>query len=325
VDLQRVSADDLSAVGTLTDIVNASLEAWEHPETRHRTAMSLRHGWDGEPGEHYLACAEGAPIGRVAVLTSSYDNLDFAWIWLSVLPGLRRRGLGTAALHAAYDVCLARGRTLVGFAGWDGPPIEGFAAAHGFERKSRAACRRLHLAELEDSFVDAIRGDAGSRASDYEVQRIAGPTPGELLPALSALTEVINDAPLDDLELEDEVFPVDRIRAYETAQLASGYRLRRLLARHRRSGELAGHTVVTVDAERPGIGHQHDTAVARDHRGHRLGLLLKAEMLRWLRDEEPELATIDTFNAESNAAMVGVNDVLGYRVLGREVQFQRRL
>ena len=162
-------------------------------------------------------------------------------------------------------------------------------------------------------------------AGDYELLRFAGRTPDELMDDLARLTDAINDAPLDDLEIEDEVFSPDRIRAYETAQIESGFRFRRVVARHRDTGELAGHTVVTVDAERPEIGDQHDTAVAREHRGHRLGVLLKADMVRWLAEDEPQLATIDTWNAESNDHMIGVNDLLGYRIMGRALEFQRRI
>ena len=97
------------------------------------------------------------------------------------------------------------------------------------------------------------------------------------------------------------------------------------MARHRATGELAGHTVVTVDSERPELGDQHDTAVARQHRGHRLGVLLKADMVRWLAEDEPQLETIDTWNAESNDHMVFVNELLGYRIMGRELDFQRRI
>ena len=74
--------------------------------------------------------------------------------------------------------------------------------------------------------------------------------------------------------------------------------------------------------ERPEIGDQHDTAVVRAHRGHRLGLLLKAGMLLWLAEVEPQLETVDTWNAESNDHMIAVNEALGYRVMGRELQFQ---
>ena len=46
-------------------------------------------------------------------------------------------------------------------------------------------------------------------------------------------------------------------------------------------------------------------------------------MMRWLRDVEPDLETIGTQNAASNDHMIAVNERLGYRVLGRSVEFQR--
>jgi len=61
------------------------------------------------------------------------------------------------------------------------------------------------------------------------------------------------------------------------------------------------------------------------HRGHRLGLLLKADMLDWLAETQPQVASIETWNAESNDAMIGVNEMLGYRVEGRALRFQRSL
>jgi hypothetical protein len=147
----------------------------------------------------------------------------------------------------------------------------------------------------------------------------------DLRAQLAELAAAINDAPTDDLDVEDEVMTEERLVAYEDAVLARGNRLYRLVARHRTSGALGGHTVVVVEQERPELAHQHDTAVARAHRGHRLGLLLKAGMLRWLAEAEPSIATVDTWNAESNDHMIAVNELLGYRVMGRVLQFQRSL
>jgi RimJ/RimL family protein N-acetyltransferase len=62
----------------------------------------------------------------------------------------------------------------------------------------------------------------------------------------------------------------------------------------------------------------------RSHRGHRLGLLLKSDMMRWLGEAEPQLRTIDTWNAESNDHMIAINERLGYRVMGRGIAYQRR-
>jgi hypothetical protein len=83
--------------------------------------------------------------------------------------------------------------------------------------------------------------------------------------------------------------------------------------------------VVAVSRDQPGWGSQHDTSVVRAHRGRRLGLLLKADMLRWLRDDEPGLVSLTTWNAESNDRMIGVNEILGYVVLGRVKVYQRAL
>jgi hypothetical protein len=48
-------------------------------------------------------------------------------------------------------------------------------------------------------------------------------------------------------------------------------------------------------------------------------------MVRWLAEEEPQLETIDTWNAESNDHMIFVNELLGYRIMGRALEFQRRI
>jgi hypothetical protein len=79
---------------------------------------------------------------------------------------------------------------------------------------------------------------------------------------------------------------------------------------------------MSVQEQRPTVADQHDTAVTRAHRGHRLGMLLKAGMLLWLAEAEPQLETVDTWNAESNDHMISVNEALGYRVVARELQFQ---
>jgi hypothetical protein len=215
------------------------------------------------------------------------------------------------------------GRPLFHVGDWDAPATMAFASATGYEQRS-AEIRRLQVVgEAPDA--RALRDEARLCAGDYDVVRIEGYAPSDLLPELVAITESINDAPFDDLEWEDEVYSVERIQAYERAQIESGFRLRRLLARHRVTGELAGHSVVVVDSEQPTIAEQHDTSVVAAHRGHRLGLLLKAEMLLWLADEEPQLERIYTWNAESNRHMIEVNERLGYRAMGRVAEFQRRI
>ena len=54
------------------------------------------------------------------------------------------------------------------------------------------------------------------------------------------------------------------------------------------------------------------TAVVRKHRGHRLGLLVKAAMLDWLAEAEPGIGRIVTGNAAVNRWMIAINEALGF-------------
>lgn len=55
--------------------------------------------------------------------------------------------------------------------------------------------------------------------------------------------------------------------------------------------------------------------VLREHRGHRLGLLLKLTNLLWLREREPHLERIITWNATSNGPMLAINEAMGFELL----------
>jgi RimJ/RimL family protein N-acetyltransferase len=329
VDLREFGLGDEASIATYVEIGNACLvdAPWWHPDTVFRQTMAMRHVEDGEGSRYFLVAAEGEDraVGRAAVHTSELDNRDVARVELEIRPDRRRRGYGTRALESAFDVARAMGRSRAGWYGWVGERTAGFAKARGVEPKSVAVHRRQHLGELEAGLADRLYAEAEPHARDYELLRIRGRTPDELLPSLAEATAAINDAPLDALDMEDEVFTVERVRSYEQTQLDRGFRLYRILARHRPSGELAGLSVVTVDSQDPRLGNQQDTSVVRGHRGHRLGQLLKADMMRWLAEAEPRLATVETFNAESNDHMVRVNERLGYRLMGREYQYQERI
>jgi GNAT superfamily N-acetyltransferase len=318
VEIENVAWSDADAVRRLVAVTNAVRRfdsQWLHPLTELECVGDLRHGWDGEPRAAYLATVGGVDVGAGGYEVSAYDNEPLAWVEVEVVPSQRRRGYGSALLAHLEDRARSEGRTTVGVACWDGREPTAFAAAHGFEQKSVEVHRR--------QYVDGPPTLPLPEAPGYELVRWPARTPDADLAALAELTAAINDAPTDDLDVEDEAFPPARIAAYEHAWASRGHRLHRLVARHRATGVLAGQTVVAVDGERPELGEQHDTSVVAAHRGHRLGLLLKLEMLRWLADEEPQLREIDTWNAESNDHMIGVNELLGYRVMGRVIDYQR--
>jgi GNAT superfamily N-acetyltransferase len=309
------------------------LEAARQLDTPHEPSQTvalftadLRYGWDGNPSLVAVARnARGRVCGVLDVHLPTWDNTHLGMVWPTVDPAARRQGLGTALFEAGVDRVRADGRSLVVVFGHDQPATTGFAKAVGLDPASEEVQRRQDLRGLDWERLDREYAAAAERATDYELVRVSGPTPEEMLADVARMTAAINDAPTDDLAVEDEVFTPERIRAFDAARAAQARRIHRLIARHKGTGALVGHTMVGVDSERPWLGHQYDTSVTRAHRGHRLGVLLKIGMLRWLAVEEPQLHTLDTWNAASNDHMIAVNELLGYRVIARSTGWQKRL
>ena len=140
------------------------------------------------------------------------------------------------------------------------------------------------------------------------------------------MSAAINDAPTDDLDIEDEVFSPERMRAYEAAQLARGHAPLpglRPAPRDRRAGRSLGVARRRASGPRSATSTTPRSWPATAATGS--ALLLKTEMNLWLREVQPQLVSIDTWNAESNDHMIGVNDAIGYRIMGRELEFQKSL
>ena len=326
--LRHVDPDDVDAVRAYVEVTNevrAADTPWVHPTTIEEARGNLKHGWEDDPFTAWLGEVDGSVVGIAEYAVIRWDNHHLALAEVSVRPACRRRGHGSALLERMVDKAREDGKTTILIEAFDLPAVRPFALRHGFEIGSTDLARRLLPGELDPERLAALRREAEPYASDYEIVRRLGASPADELEAIAGMAAAINDAPIDDLDIEDEVFSPERVRAYEHAQMARGYLLHRVFARHRETGELAGHTVVVVSGERPEIAEQHDTSVVRAHRGHRLGLLLKVDMLQWLAETQPQIATIDTWNAASNDHMIGVNEVLGHRVMARGYEMQRKL
>jgi GNAT superfamily N-acetyltransferase len=328
MELREFGPDDLDDVRAYVEVQNAVRAAdapWEHPLTEHEAVGHMRHGWDGDPDIPFLASVDGKAVAFAEYYSSRWDNQHVAGIEIGVHPAHRRQGHGTSLFDAMVDRARSEGRTTVLTGGWDLPATRAFAARHDLEEGMVAVNRRQFPAELDRDALARLYDETLPHAAEYDLVRLLGRSAEADLAGLAEMTAAINDAPIDDLDIEDEVFTPERIRAYEDAQLGRGHRLYRVFARHRDSGQWAGQTVVAVEAERPHLAGQHDTSVVRAHRGHRLGLLLKLDMLSWLAEAEPQVEQLDTWNAQSNDHMIDVNETRGYRVMGRGIEFQKKI
>jgi GNAT superfamily N-acetyltransferase len=326
IDPARLDERDVAGAVALLVAAQAVDAPWDAPLSRCGFLADIRHGWDGDPsivGVH--RDKRGRVVGVIELGFSSWDNKHIGFFGVTVDPEARRQGIGRALLGAGIDSVRAEGKRLVLTGSYNSPAAVALCTAHGFELAMTEVKRRQDILTLDWSALDHDYAQACATAPDYELSRLAGPTPDGMLADVATMAAAINDAPIDDLEVEDEVISPERVRAFERGQQERGRRTYRVLARHRQTGELAGHTMASVEADHPGFGLQYDTSVIRAHRGHSLGLLLKIEMLRWLGDVEPQLRVLDTWNAATNAHMIAINEQLGYRVLREGLEWQKHV
>jgi GNAT superfamily N-acetyltransferase len=273
-------------------------------------------GWGGDPRELWAARdPDGTVAGWYRLELPDLENLDQAYLLVVVHPARRRRGLGRALLKHAADRAAANGRTVLHGqtrAGGDGEP---FAGAVGAERGLVDVQRVMDARAMGDDELARLRATAEEKAAGYSLVSWTGQVPEDFLDQAAALFASLNDAPHDPDDMP-AAWDAQRVRE-RVNDLRPCYEMRvYAVAAVSADGEPAAITEVAVDPADPGWGHQMLTGVVRAHRGHRLGLLVKAAMAQWLRKAEPQLERIQTWNAESNQYMIAVNETLGYTILG---------
>lgn len=74
-----------------------------------------------------------------------------------------------------------------------------------------------------------------------------------------------------------------------------------------------------------GAAEQGDTLVHGEHRGHRLGMLVKVGLHDEIARVSPETTAVITYNAEENRHMLAVNEELGFRPIACQGAWERRV
>ena len=271
----------------------------------------------GHP-KHYWGVWDDNRTDLAGVMCVSWedyeDNRESSWIELDVMPEYRRQKLGATLAQVGIEFAKEQGRPLVGLdacshvpAGWD------FLKAIGAQHKLTGRMSFLKFADVDRAQLEGWVARAAERASDYELLRWDGPCPDEFVEAFVNEQNVMNTAPIDDLEYEDEVFTVTRLRDREQMQAHRKIDVITRVARHVPSGEVVAHTDVWLPQRWPTKAYQNDTGVNPAHREKGLGRWLKAQMLLDLLDERPQIDNISTWNAGSNDAMLGINYAMGFK------------
>ncbi|KQV26546.1 GNAT family N-acetyltransferase [Yonghaparkia sp. Root332] len=312
------------------------------------SAELLLPGWldPHEPKTLLVARVDGRIVAR-GVCERRVDETETAWMIAEVHPDFRRRGIGRALSLALEEAARAEGRSKfivyapspepvgggqAGGAAGGSADIERVDAPTGFGSVPAGSPEVRLLRDLGYTLEQVVRGSrlplpvdrellaaatararASAPAAQYLLHSWVDRTPPQWREGIvHLLTRMSTDAPSAGLEEPEDEWTIERLLTDEESN--AGVRIALTTAvEHVPSGALVGFTEIAVPAEQDRAPWQEDTLVLREHRGHRLGLLLKAENLRLLQEHHPERRSITTYNAEENRHMLDVNEALGFR------------
>ncbi|MET7532766.1 GNAT family N-acetyltransferase [Streptomyces goshikiensis] len=263
--------------------------------------------------------ADGVPVGvaGLRVFTSPGQH-HLAELELHVAPAHRRLGTGSLLLSAVVAACRTENRrSLIATAAADGPG-EAFSERWGFRRALALSHLVLRLDETDRAGLLRI---ADAEHPGYRLTGWTGTVPDDLAAAFAAAKNAMNDMPVGDLDYGSVAWDADRVRAMAAVVADRGDTLLTVAAVHD-SGTMAGYTEILIPHGAPPRVQQYDTAVVPEHRGHGLGLWVKAAMVHRLRAEYPGAVEIETDNADDNVHMLAVNHRLGFRSYRRTCELQ---
>jgi GNAT superfamily N-acetyltransferase len=273
--------------------------------------------------------ADDRVVGTAELDLWHQSNEHLCSVEVAVLPGHRRRGIGRALFDEADRRRRADARTTV--IGEVSVPsglaldeVAGGRFAHAMGMRSVHQEDHLVLRlPVSDEHLGRLRAAVGERGSAYDVVTWGNRCPDEYVDAFCTMnTQMAADVPSGGLDLEAVVYDEARLRTDEE-RTSAAYDQVVAAARRRSDGVFGGFSQLFLAK---GAEHvqQDDTLVMPEHRGARLGTLLKLATLDVVRRDHPERRALHTWTEPDNHAMHRTNTDFGYRPVERMHEMQLR-
>lgn len=303
-----------------------------------------------------VAKVDGKIVGTIDIALPLVDNIDLAEFTLDVLPEYQRRGVGRHLLEAAEQLARAEGRTMV-LVDTNHPATSlteipedqlipgtgpGFVpvSSREVDFAQRAGYTLQHIEQfsscvlpLDSKLVGDLQAEAEeANAGRYALHHWTDRCPERLLEGVAELENAAGEVVHGDDE-DDEpagadtglVFDAAVLRETEDAAMAQGRRTVVTAVEHVATGKLVGLTTISVLAHRQDVVFQDDTLVLQEHRGNKLGLLIKVANMERLSEQFPDARVIYTWNAPENRYLLTVNKQLGFTTAGVTGLWQKEL
>jgi len=278
----------------------------------------------------WIVLDEGEVIGRVGVDIPHEEGSNAAFWLIELLRRTWSRGIGSAAHELVEETARRHGRTVL--QSWaEHPAAEGprLAPPTGFGSIPEDHVARFYLGrgytleqvERSSAFdltgpfdeVERLLAVAEASSGDYRIVQWFAPTPAENVDGYAWMkSRMSTDTPTGAMEFAEEAWDAARIAEHDARYTDAGRTMLVTAAQHIATGELCAFNELVVGKDRTEASHQEDTLVLKEHRGHKLGTLVKcAGLLAW-RDVAPASPRVITYNAEENRPMLDINEAIGF-------------
>jgi len=332
IELGNRAAQIDAGIDDLDETAGQALPQWLDQTDR------LRRGFVARRGEDLLGVAM---FTTATAKGTASGELEFM-----IVPPHWESGVGQALLERLEQEARDIGRTslivwtlhpatktdegtLTPATGWGRvapTPLSDLLAENGYLLEQVERNSVLPLGATLDLVETRLTESTAFAGPDYRVVTWTLPTPAELRSGYgSVIARMATDVPSGGLDVEEEVWDEGRVARRDAKFLAGGQTMSVAAVIHEPSGDMVAFNELVIGSDPTGVTHQWGTLVTKEHRGKRLGTIVKcANLLRW-REVAPGSPKISTFNAEENRPMLDINEAIGFVPASYAGAWQKRL